>query len=128
MHHIWYPTDKFEETAAFYQRVVNITGGDVELDFLDGVPRNRARVITDGSVELHFGTPDHNLLFKNGRRINPYLHHHAFRVDDIEAAKARLEEHAIPYDDHGITFIRGRYQLFFHDPAGNIVELTTDAG
>ena len=84
--------------------------------------------ITDGTTELHFGRPDPNLNLRpdtiyTAAGVNPLARtHFAFVVDDIEKAKERLRKHDVPFLDVGATQIKGRYQVYFHDPAGNVVE------
>ena len=56
--------------------------------------------------------------------INPLERGHiCFRTDDIEGLKRRLEEQGIPYADYGKWAMAGWYQIFFHDPDGNIIEV-----
>jgi catechol-2,3-dioxygenase len=50
------------------------------------------------------------------------LRHVAIVVDDIGAAQERLRSHAVEfrYEDHGNAL-----SLYFDDPDGHVVELTT---
>jgi catechol-2,3-dioxygenase len=52
------------------------------------------------------------------------LRHVAFMVgrDDLAAAQARLREHGVEFrfEDHGNT-----HSMYFSDPDGNVIELTT---
>ena len=56
--------------------------------------------------------------------VNPVERGHiAFRTDDIEAFKRRLEERGIAYADYGAWAMSGWHQIFFHDPEGNVIEV-----
>jgi hypothetical protein len=58
---------------------------------------------------LHFGTP----MPSRGRPPHQNL-------------KKRLEEKNIPYSDYGQWAMNGWYQIFFYDPAGNVIEVHQD--
>ena len=129
LHHIWLAAQMLDETAEFYRNVVGIEGGPVVMEALPTTPKfGPSHFMTDGTVELHFGKPDPTLNLRpgsiySGAGINPLARtHFAFLVDDIEQAKQRLRTHNVPYLDLGSTQIKGRYQLYFYDPAGNVVE------
>jgi len=80
--------------------------------------------VTDGAVEFHLARRDIELGFRMKQAINPLDRgHFCFRTDDIVAFKKRLEEMGIPYADYGKWAMAGWYQIFFHDPDGNIVEV-----
>ena len=67
---------------------------------------------------------DFGVAFRNGGVINPIERGHiAFRTDDIEAFKAHLEAHGVPYSDYGTNFAEEWHQVFFHDPEGTVVEV-----
>jgi glyoxylase I family protein len=51
------------------------------------------------------------------------LRHIAFRTDDIEAAKAKLEEKAVVVEDIRTDEYTGRKFTFFSDPDGLPIEL-----
>lgn len=79
-------------------------------------------------LHLHLSTIDNQLAERLGQTVNPLgpRGHFAFRTDDIEAAKARLDEAGIPYADWGSWALKPPnewYQVFFYDPMGNIVEI-----
>ena len=94
-------------------------GEDTE-DRFDGV----VDFLTDGEVEFHITKKDVNLGFEMKHFINPLERgHFCFRTDDIEGFKKRLEEKEIPYADYGKWALAGWYQIFFHDPDGNIIEV-----
>lgn len=80
------------------------------------------------NLHLHLSTIDNTLAHRMNHWVNPLgaAGHFAFRTDDIEAAKRRLDEAGIPYSDYGTwAFRAGRqwYQIFFADPMGNVVEV-----
>jgi catechol 2,3-dioxygenase-like lactoylglutathione lyase family enzyme len=96
-----------------YQRVNTAAGYGGTVDF-----------ITDGAIEFHLAQKDANLGFRMKQFINPLHHGHiCFRTDDIEGFKRRLEARGIPYSDYGVWAVAGWYQIFFHDPEGNVIEV-----
>lgn len=79
---------------------------------------------TKGAAEFHLAEKDLKIGFKTGQAVNPLEKGHiAFRTDDIAAFKKRLEERGIPYSDFGAWAMKGWEQIFFYDPAGNVVEV-----
>jgi catechol 2,3-dioxygenase-like lactoylglutathione lyase family enzyme len=55
-----------------------------------------------------------------GREFKPSGHPIAFHVDDVEAARAKLESHGIEF--HGETMDSGVcHMAFFSDPDGNVL-------
>jgi glyoxylase I family protein len=77
-----------------------------------------------GDIQFHLATRDLDIAFKRGHAINPLEKGHiAFRTDDIEAFKKRLEDNGIPYADYGKWAMGGWHQIFFQDPEGNIIEV-----
>ena len=80
--------------------------------------------VTDGAMQVHVSKKDLSVPFTTGQPVNPMERGHiAFRTDDIEAFKARLKEHGVPYADFGGWAMKGWNQVFFHDPDGNVVEV-----
>lgn len=83
--------------------------------------------MTDGQTQVHLATTDLGVGFRTNHVVNPLERGHiAFRTDDIEAFKKRLGEKNIPYSDYGQWAMNGWYQIFFHDPAGNVIEVHQD--
>jgi catechol 2,3-dioxygenase-like lactoylglutathione lyase family enzyme len=80
--------------------------------------------VTDGTTQMHLAEKDLGVGFRTGQAINPVERGHiAFRTDDIDAFKRRLEEKGIPYADYGGFAMSGWQQIFFYDPEGNIIEV-----
>jgi catechol 2,3-dioxygenase-like lactoylglutathione lyase family enzyme len=80
--------------------------------------------VTDGAIEFHLAKRDILLGFRMKHQINPLERgHFCFRTDNIEEFKKRLEAMQIPYADYGKWAMAGWYQIFFHDPDGNIIEV-----
>ena len=78
-------------------------------------------------MQMHLATQDLGVGFRTRHSINLLERGHiAFRTDDIEAFKKRLEERGIPYSDYGAWAMNGWYQIFFHDPDGNVIEVHQD--
>ena len=80
--------------------------------------------VTDGQTQFHLATKDLELGFRMKHVVNPVERGHiAFRTDDIETFKKRLEDKGIPYSDYGKWSMNGWYQIFFYDPDGNVIEV-----
>jgi glyoxylase I family protein len=80
--------------------------------------------VTDGTTQLHLSEKDLGCGFRTGNVINPVERGHiAFRTDDIDAFKRRLDDKGIPYSDYGGWAMQGWRQIFFYDPDGNVVEV-----
>jgi glyoxylase I family protein len=80
--------------------------------------------VTDGTTQMHLSEKDLTVGFRTDQPINPLERGHiAFRTDDIDAFKARLEAKGIPYANYGAWAMSGWEQIFFHDPEGNIIEV-----
>jgi glyoxylase I family protein len=83
--------------------------------------------VTDGQTQFHLATTDLEVGFRTHNAVNPLERGHiAFRTDDIEAFKKRLEENNIPYSDYGQWAMNGWYQIFFYDPEGTVIEVHQD--
>lgn len=75
-------------------------------------------------LQIHATLRQPYLALQEGHSVNPLIGgHFAFRTDDIEEIKARLTEAGIPFDDWGIWSVKGWYQIFLTDPAGNMIEI-----
>jgi glyoxylase I family protein len=80
--------------------------------------------VTDGTTQMHLAERDLGAGFRTGQAINPLERGHiAFRTDDINTFKARLEARGIPFSNYGAWAINGWEQIFFHDPEGNVIEV-----
>ncbi len=80
--------------------------------------------VTDGTTQMHLAEKDLHVGFRTGNAVNPLEKGHiAFRTDDIEAFKRRLDEKGIPYSDYGAWAMSGWQQIFFYDPDGNVIEV-----
>jgi catechol 2,3-dioxygenase-like lactoylglutathione lyase family enzyme len=80
--------------------------------------------VTDGTTQVHLAEKDLGVGFRTGQAINPVERGHiAFRTDDIDAFKRRLDEKGIAYSNYGAWAMSGWEQIFFHDPEGNIIEV-----
>jgi catechol 2,3-dioxygenase-like lactoylglutathione lyase family enzyme len=126
LHHLNLTTNNVADMDTFYREVL-----DMEAEPSRHATRvtsqgysGKVAFVTDGQSELHLAERDLNIGFKMGHTINPLERGHiAFRTDDIAAFKKRLEAKGIPYSDYGAWAMNGWYQIFFHDPDGNIIEV-----
>lgn len=126
-HHLNLCTEDVPRLSAFYRAVFDLNHINeyqrVNTDNATGYGGN-VDFLTDGEVEFHLARKDVNLGFRMKQAINPVERgHFCFRTDDIEGFKRRLEAQGIPYADYGKWAMAGWYQIFFHDPDGNIIEV-----
>ena len=126
-HHINICTSDVPELDQFYREVLDLKP-EPSMDKYrvrsdDGYDGGVA-FQTDGNIQFHHSQRDLGVAFRVNQKINPLERGHlAFRTDDIESFKARLDEKGIPYADFGNSFMRAWQQVFFYDPVGNIIEV-----
>jgi glyoxylase I family protein len=126
-HHINLCSEDVPRLSAFYRSVFDLSQiSEYQRINTDGTASYSGNVdfLTDGTVEFHLARKDVDLALRMKHAINPLERGHiCFRTDDIEGLKRRLEEQGIPYADYGKWAMAGWYQIFFHDPDGNIIEV-----
>ena len=126
LHHVNFATKDVPAMDKFYRDVL-------DMQTIPGLGRSRVRdqgypgdvsFITDGAIQMHIAEKDMNIGFRTGKVVNPVQHGHiAFRTDDLEAFKKRLDDKGIKYADFGDWAMTGWKQIFFYDPDGNVVEV-----
>ena len=129
LHHLNLCSNNVPGMEEFYRSVLDL---DTEPSL--NASRNTAQgysapvsFVTDGQTQFHLATTDLGVGFRTNHVVNPLERGHiAFRTDDIEAFKKRLEERNIPYSDYGQWAMNGWYQIFFYDPEGNVIEVHQD--
>jgi glyoxylase I family protein len=126
LHHLNLCSTNVPAMNEFYRSVLDLES-EPTLDSVrmktDGYSADVA-FVTDGQTQFHLATRDLGLGFRMKQPVNPVERGHiAFRTDDIEGFKRRLEAKGIPYADYGKWAMNGWYQIFFHDPDGNIIEV-----
>jgi len=122
--------DHFYRTALGLERMAALPVKDL-LGYNDGTAgaaKQPALFVAAGpdpdDLQMHLCAPDPYLGERYGHSVNPVARGHiAYRCDDIEAAKRRLEAAGIPYSDYGQWAIPGWHQIFFYDPVGTVVEI-----
>ena len=129
LHHVNIPVFNIRETAKFYEDTFGMEeydfpfvregggklqkGGDYVAFFQDEQDR-----------QIHMCRPTRELSYENGMCLHPVLNGHlALQVDDIEEVKERLRRQRVPFDDAGQWAFAGHYQIYFYDPAMNVVEV-----
>jgi catechol 2,3-dioxygenase-like lactoylglutathione lyase family enzyme len=126
LHHVNLSSKQTEEMNNFYVNVVGLQSleGRRSQRVGQSVYNGNSKFVTDSAIEFHLSETDHQLGFRVGHQVNPVDRGHiAFRTDDIAAFKKKLDEQKIPYSDYGVWGMAGWYQIFFYDPAGNVVEV-----
>lgn len=128
-HHMNLCSDNLGRLTNFYQTMFNlgaINDGRTRVNdkSMEVGYNGKVDFVSDGAIEFHLAGRDLLTGFKMKQFINPMHHgHFCFRTDDIIGFKRRLDELGIRYSDYGIWAVAGWYQIFLHDPDGNIVEV-----
>ena len=128
-HHINFVSENIEELDMFYQNVMQM-----ETIPTEKFPRTAAtddagydgkiKFVTEGTMQMHLAEADMTVANKHNQEINPVEKGHiAFRTDDIEEFKTHLRKKNIQFSDYGTAFAKEWYQIFFRDPAGNVIEV-----
>jgi len=128
LHHINFTAPAPAPMARFYRDVLGLHdvtetwGRENRIEDQYGSPI--AFVEEDAGRQVHLSTMAPELLFGTGQAINMVgpAGHIAFRVDDIEELKRRLDAAGVPYSDYGQWAIKNWHQVFVHDPMGNVLE------
>ena len=128
-HHINFVSENTEELNMFYQNILRMKAIHPEKFPRTAATDNagydgRIKFVTEGTMQMHLAETDLTIANKHNQEINPVEKGHiAFRTDDIEEFKAHLREKNIRFSDYGTTFAKEWHQIFFRDPAGNIIEV-----
>ncbi len=126
LHHINLSTENVDRLDMFYRTVLELEEPD---DGLPTLEKNKGYAgdvafVSDGTIQTHLAQKDVNAGFRTGHVVNPVSQGHiAYRTDDIEAFKAHLDTHGVPYSDWGNMAVAGWHQIFFYDPDGNVIEV-----
>ena len=128
-HHINYVSENIEELDIFYQNIMQMETIPIE-EFPRTAGTDKAgydgkiKFVTEGNMQMHLAEQDLSVARRHNQEINPVEKGHiAFRTDDIEEFKAILRENNIQFSDYGTAFAKEWYQIFFHDPVGNVIEV-----
>ncbi len=126
LHHINLCTTNVPAMTDFYRKVLDLEG-EPALESARVVSQGyggEVGFVTDGDIQIHLAERDLGVAFRTGHAINPLERGHiAFRTDDIEAFKQRLQDKGIPFSNYGAWAMNGWEQIFFYDPDGNIIEV-----
>ncbi len=127
LHHINLCTTNVPAMDEFYRNVLDM-GDEPSMEPMRAKDKDgytgQVSFVTDGMTQMHLAERDLGAGFRTGQAINPLERGHiAFRTDDIDTFKRRLESKGIPYSNYGAWAIKGWEQIFFHDPEGNVIEV-----
>ena len=126
LHHINLSTQNVEQMNGFYRGVLGLTeesGGLSTLEKNKGYSGGVA-FVSDGHIQMHLAQKDVLAGFRVGHVVNPVFHGHiAYRTDGLDTFKAHLEAQGVQYSDCGNAAVAGWRQIFFYDPAGNVIEV-----
>jgi glyoxylase I family protein len=109
-------------TAAFYRNLLGLTPVELPRDE-DSYGADISTLEDRWGYQYHFIPAEPDFAKREGLPVNPLCSGHlAFRVEDIAAVRARLDDEGIPYSDMGEWAIRGWHQLFCAAPDGRVIE------
>jgi glyoxylase I family protein len=121
-HHLNLASPDVARTAAFYRDLLGLKPVELPRD-QDAYGAKIESMQDEGGYQYHFIPPDPDFARQRGLPVNPLAGGHlAFRVDDIEAVRARLDAAGVPYADMGVWAIKGWHQVFCADPDGRVIE------
>ncbi len=126
LHHINLSSDKVDKMNEFYLKVMNL---QTETEGLPILEKNKGysgdvAFVSDGKIQTHLAEKDLDVCSNTGHSINPLEKGHiAYRTDDLNAFKKHLDKLKIKYSDWGETAVAGWKQIFFYDPAVNVIEV-----
>lgn len=136
LHHVNVTSDHMPSLVDFYQNALGldmlpsppmIATTAAETDDGDEAWDSSAKFFNAGDpqeLQVHTTQRQPYLSSQEGHTVNPLISGHiAFRTDDIDAIKQQLNEANIPFDDWGVWSVKGWYQIFLTDPAGNYIEI-----
>lgn len=136
LHHVNVSSDHMASLAKFYQEALGlpILESPEMIATASGHAQSAAAEWDDAvkffnagdpqNLQIHVTQRQPYLALREGHSVNPLIGgHFAFRTDNIEEVKAQLTANNIPFDDWGIWSVKGWYQIFLTDPAGNMVEV-----
>jgi catechol 2,3-dioxygenase-like lactoylglutathione lyase family enzyme len=125
LHHINLTTPDVGMMRSFYRDVLGLEDAEGAQERIGSAYDLPGAFVQDaGGRQIHLSKTNPDLLFRTGREVNMLgpNGHIAFRVDDIRALMHKLDAAAVPYADYGEWAIKGWYQIFLHDPMGNVLE------
>jgi glyoxylase I family protein len=126
LHHLNLCSKNVPEMEDFYRSVLDLKPEPSlgEARVTEGGYGGDVSFMTDGQTQFHLAEKDLGVSFRTRNAVNPLERGHiAFRTNDIEAFKKRLEEKGVPYSDYGKWAMNGWHQIFFYDPEGNVIEV-----
>ncbi len=128
-HHINLVSKNLNELSDFYQNILGLKSLS-EDNFLRTKSSNqegysgKINFVSDGNIQMHLAEQDLNVAAQNKQFLNPVERGHiAFKTENIEKIKQILKKNNIHYADYGNAFSQEWYQIFFHDPEGNVIEV-----
>ena len=130
IHHVNVPAHDVRLVAGFYSEVLGLT--EVEMPVKEGLATPEQQQIAwfdpgNGLTGLHVVLPQVDFAKQFNMFLNPITHGHvAYTVDDIEAAKRKLDERGVYYADLRNYLMSDLYQIYTTDPEGNVVEINQE--
>lgn len=128
IHHVNLPAINLRQTADFYTSVLDMadTGMPVKPGPRGtfGAGRQDVAWFEGDNAQIHVTYPSANMARDNGFYINPVINGHlSIEVSDIDEVKRRLAERDVYFADAGNWALTGYRQIYFHDPALNVIEV-----
>lgn len=109
-----------EDAAAFYHEVLGLKSDSRRPD-LPTVPG--AWIDVEGTTQVHLIGVEGDSSFLQGPGQDPTRPHIAFAVPDIQKALQELDRMGVPYWSTKGVAGPNLIQVYFDDPAGNMIEI-----
>ncbi len=127
IHHINTPAVNVKRTAAFLRNIIGMQPGTWTYPENAGElhhSEDTIAVFGSGNRGMHVVKPIPTFAHDNGFFHNPTVGGHvAITVSDLDGVRARLERAGVVYSDAGSYAMAGAHQIYFYDPAMNVIEI-----
>ena len=115
LHHINRVSENVERLRRFYSDVMSLGEHTEDLPLCKPTRDYTGDVafMSNGNIQMHLAQKDLGLPYRAGKAVNPVERGHtAFRTDDIEAFKKRLEANSVSYSNYAGIATGGWHRIF----------------
>lgn len=117
VHHVSFAVNELEPALHFYRDILGFEPIDRPAMGIDGA------WLAAGATQIHLiVAPEGADVGATPAKTNPLANHTAFSIDDYERVRDHLQQSGLDVLEFGAE----RGQMWVSDPAGNILEFTTD--
>jgi catechol 2,3-dioxygenase-like lactoylglutathione lyase family enzyme len=117
VHHVSFSVQELEPALHFYRDILGFEMIDRPAMGIEGA------WLSAGSTQVHLiVAPDGADVGSPPTKTNPIANHTAFAIDDYDSVRDHLKDSGLDVLEFGAE----RGQMWVRDPAGNILEFTTN--